>query len=259
MQRLPIFRFTSTQLKIAEINKTISATQASRSFVRITTTSIAALQTSKILMPVSLRYDIQCRHTSYFQRLKNLIRTPEFDASVLKYAAVQMYVTIVDYVEYDAIFKNCKMPDHFISWFFVTILHIWMILVRLQREKDIGRAIRQQLSKHMWLDFEKRLSLLGVVSRSKRDEQTEFLSAVFNAAVLSFDGGLLGDDKQLASALWQFIFSQDPDFPPEGLERMVAYVRCQVQYMDNVNRYNFLTRGEYKWIPFSMVKCQNLL
>ena len=58
-------------------------------------------------------------------------------------------------------------------------------------------------------------------------DQVNDLSEHFQAALLTYDEGILRDDKVLASALWRRFFSKQC-YEAEQIERMVQYVRKQV-------------------------------
>ena len=54
------------------------------------------------------------------------------------------------------------MPDTFYSWFLVTELHVWMLLVRFMSEGTNGEEVRNLLVKTMWNDVNKRSKQLDV-------------------------------------------------------------------------------------------------
>lgn len=58
-------------------------------------------------------------------------------------------------------------------------------------------------------------------------DQLSDVSEQFQAALLTYDEGLLRDDKVLASALWRRFFSKEC-YDAIQLEHMVCYVRKQV-------------------------------
>lgn len=55
------------------------------------------------------------------------------------------------------------MPDTFQSWFLVTQLHVWILMVRLMGEGDDGRFMRNAVVEAMWQDVEYRSKQLGVI------------------------------------------------------------------------------------------------
>nr|CAD7587624.1 unnamed protein product [Timema genevievae] len=135
-----------------------------------------------------------------------------------------------------------KLSDTFFSWFLVTELHVWMTLVRVMAEGKDGRFTRNVVVEAMWSDTATRAKKLGVgssyddaskpsplrpVNPAGVKEQIHDLSQQFNAALLSYDEGLLGDDRVLAGAIWRRFFQREVD-SPQGIERLVSYIRQQV-------------------------------
>lgn len=54
------------------------------------------------------------------------------------------------------------MADTFFSWFLVTELHVWMIMVRYMAEGNAGRLVRNNAASTMWEDTTARVQNLGV-------------------------------------------------------------------------------------------------
>lgn len=54
------------------------------------------------------------------------------------------------------------MPDTFFSWFLITELHVWMLMVRFMAEGKYGKIARNILVEAMWDDIEIRTKKLGV-------------------------------------------------------------------------------------------------
>jgi cytochrome b pre-mRNA-processing protein 3 len=55
-----------------------------------------------------------------------------------------------------------QMPDTFHSWFLVTELHVWMLMVRTMAEGEEGRFIRNNIVEAMWQDISTRAKKLQV-------------------------------------------------------------------------------------------------
>lgn len=54
------------------------------------------------------------------------------------------------------------MADTFFSWFLITELHIWMLMVRFMAEGKYGKIARNALVEALWDDVEVRSKKLGV-------------------------------------------------------------------------------------------------
>lgn len=55
-----------------------------------------------------------------------------------------------------------NMADTFFSWFLVTELHVWMIIIRYMAEGDAGKLIRNSIVSTLWQDTNARAENLGV-------------------------------------------------------------------------------------------------
>lgn len=142
-----------------------------------------------------------------------------------------MYQSVADTINYKEFFHRFNLPNTFNSWFLVTELHVWMLLTRAMAEGsesgEDGRFIRNCIVEAMWADVNIRAKKLGAHNPSGVRNQIQILSQQFQAALISYDEGLMFDDKSLAGALWRRFFGMDCD-DYENLEAMVKYVRKQV-------------------------------
>nr|CAD7400713.1 unnamed protein product [Timema poppensis] len=77
------------------------------------------------------------------------------------------------------------------------------------------------------LRFESQSGGMRPVNPAGVKEQIHDLGQQFNAALVSYDEGLLGDDMVLAGAIWRRFFQREVD-SPQGIERLVSYIRQQV-------------------------------
>lgn len=55
-----------------------------------------------------------------------------------------------------------NMADTFFSWFLVTELHLWMIMVRYMAEGNAGKLVRNNAVATLWEDTTARVQNLGV-------------------------------------------------------------------------------------------------
>ncbi len=58
-----------------------------------------------------------------------------------------MFAICAEYPELNEFIEKMKLPDTFQTWFSVTTLHIWLCLVRLRREGQEGRIVKQAFIK----------------------------------------------------------------------------------------------------------------
>ena len=79
-----------------------------------------------------------------------------------------------------------------------------MLSARLMEEGDHGRTVRNSMIKAMWEDSDVRSKKLEGAVASARKRQINILNETFQAAIISYDEGLLGNDKILAGMFRSF-------------------------------------------------------
>lgn len=73
-----------------------------------------------------------------------------------------LYESIADNLNYHDIIHQLDLPDTFYSWFVITELYIWMLMVRYMAEGDDGRHVRNKIVEALWTDVQHRSKKLGV-------------------------------------------------------------------------------------------------
>ncbi|KAF6285065.1 ubiquinol-cytochrome c reductase complex assembly factor 1 [Rhinolophus ferrumequinum] len=152
---------------------------------------------------------------------------------------------------------RCEMPDTFNSWFLITLLHVWMCLVRMKQEGRSGKYMCRVIVHFMWEDVEQRGRVMGVNPYILKKNMM-VMTNNFYAAILGYDEGILSDDHGLAAALWRTFFNQKCE-DPRQLELLVEYVRKQIQYLDSMNGEDLLLTGEVSWRPLVEKNPQSIL
>ncbi|KAF3690398.1 Ubiquinol-cytochrome-c reductase complex assembly factor 1 [Channa argus] len=194
---------------------------------------------------------------SVFLRNANTIKTETFTATKIKIAALRMYTSCVERVNYDEFFEKCSLPDTLNSWFLVAQLHVWMCLVRMRQEGRAGKYMCRYIVHSMWEDVEQRSKIMGI-DANHRKEAMKMMTETFYAAIFGYDEGILSDDSVLAAALWRNLFNRQCE-DPRQLELMVEYVRKQMQYIDALDGEDLLLTGEVKWRPLVEENAQSIL
>jgi cytochrome b pre-mRNA-processing protein 3 len=59
-----------------------------------------------------------------------------------------------------------QMADTFYSWFLITELHVWMLMVRTMAEGEEGRFVRNNMVEAMWQDISTRAKKLEVCTQN---------------------------------------------------------------------------------------------
>ncbi|KAK7065296.1 Ubiquinol-cytochrome-c reductase complex assembly factor 1 [Halocaridina rubra] len=181
-----------------------------------------------------------------FKRLVKKMGWLEHSKSKLRRSGYILY-TNVEKIDIMNFFEVCELPDTFFSWFLVIELHVWMMMVRLMAEGEEGRFTRNSLVEAMWEDVQMRAKKLEC-SASACNEQIQEIVGSFQTALFTYDEGLLGDDKALASALWRRLFSRNCS-DPERIECCVHYVRMQIANLDSLPRKDFMLDCKLEWLP----------
>ncbi|XP_055626311.1 ubiquinol-cytochrome-c reductase complex assembly factor 1 [Toxorhynchites rutilus septentrionalis] len=188
----------------------------------------------------------------FLKRFINKMGWLDNTRSRLRVSGCLLYESVVDNINYTEFFLHFKMPDTYNTWFLITELHVWMLMVRAMAEgaekAAAGRFLRNCIVETMWNDVTTRAKKLSAHNPSVVRPQVQMLSEQFQAALLSYDEGISFDDKALAAALWRRFFCCKCD-DYEKLELLVQYVRKQMAMLDATSRYDFAIKPKVKWLP----------
>ncbi|KAK3832424.1 MAG: ubiquinol-cytochrome C chaperone-domain-containing protein [Linnemannia gamsii] len=133
---------------------------------------------------------------------------------------------------------TCGLPDNFQTWFSITHLHVWLLMVRIRAE-DHGKVFQQQLVNHFFHDIEDRMRYNHKISSGRiiSTYMHDFL-AQFHGGVLAYDEGMCKDDPIMAAALWRNLFTSSGN--PAQIAILVDYVRKELQHLDTMSSDDFL-------------------
>lgn len=184
---------------------------------------------------------------SWLKKLQYKIGLGEFGSHALRRATIFHYEACTDKLEPTKFFEHLKLPDTLFSFFLVVQLHVWMCQARSMKEGPEGRTLRNEVLERMWQDFDTRLSKIEVYSQSKRKEILNDLLFHHQSAILSYDEGILTDDKTLANALWRTMFSKSESTDPVVIEMAVKYVRTQMNHLRLIGPKDWCLNGSFHW------------
>ncbi|XP_016990294.1 ubiquinol-cytochrome-c reductase complex assembly factor 1 [Drosophila rhopaloa] len=174
----------------------------------------------------------------------------------LKVTSHLLYESVADKINYVAFFRDFNLPNTFNSWFLVTELHVWLLLMRSMAEGsetgEDGRFLRNCIVEAMWGDVNTRAKKLGAHNPSRTRQQIETLSEQFQAALITYDEGIMSDDRVLACALWRRFFEMNCDDYAQ-IERLVKYVRQQAVMLDSLSRDQFIIKPKVAWLDLDKV------
>lgn len=151
----------------------------------------------------------------------------------LEHKSYGLYQKTIASIDYQEFFDTFKIPNSFNSWFLITELHVWLLMVRAMAEGADrgadGQFIRNSIVKGMWADINSRLNNLHYdgLRSSQANQGVSIFNLHFQTSVISYDEGILGDDKILANALWVQFFNCDCDDLAK-IDLLVKYVRKTV-------------------------------
>jgi len=198
--------------------------------------------------PKPIRNSYSTVEDGFFQKIKRIAGLGILSKTVARSSGFKLYESITKQIDYDEYFRTLNMPDTFFSWFLVTEVYVWMLMVRVMNEGEKGRLVRNAIVEAMWQDIDYRSKQLGETSSSLRRKQIQELADQFQACLFSYDEGLMSSDHVLAGALWRNLL-QNEDIEDLALtDKLVGYVRQQISLLDQVDQEILLLgTGNLSW------------
>lgn len=146
-------------------------------------------------------------------------------------------------------YEDLKLPRTFSQWFQITILHEWILFVRMRAMPfKYGKNYQQKLVDRTFSDIELRLfEEMNVTSGRIADQYLKDFNSQLRGAVFSYDEGFFTDDATLASAIWRNLFGGRKNVDIVHLEAMVRYVRSQLYVLSKLSDREFAT-GKFKFV-----------
>ncbi|KAJ1973259.1 Ubiquinol cytochrome-c reductase assembly protein Cbp3 [Dimargaris cristalligena] len=181
---------------------------------------------------------------------KPIIRLTEFVFGRYKpqYSAIpisaNIYTRCRDLDYKDFYIDTLGLPDTYQTWFSVTQLHAWMLIVRIRNE-DNAKNLHQEFINHMFHDAETRMRRMGIHTDRLVNATLKELVAMFHGSMFAFDEALVRGDAVMAAALWRNLFKTN-HVRGQELAYMVQYIRSQLAMLDTLSSYD-LHRGYFKF------------
>ena len=120
------------------------------------------------------------------------------------------------------------------------------------RAKAIGDLAERLDPEYLWM-----ILFLSSQPFSLRSKYIAEISEQFQASLFVYDEGIVGNDIQLANALWRRFFlsmrdvdegSEEGKLPdPEKLELLVRYVRRTASYLDSKDAMEIIVKQQISW------------
>ncbi|PZC86687.1 hypothetical protein B5X24_HaOG206249 [Helicoverpa armigera] len=197
---------------------------------------------------------------SYVKKFMNAIGWMDQSRTRLKLTGYFLYEGIPENVSYADWFESLELPDTFVSWFTITELHVWLLMVRYMAEdivlptgdkkkyiKGDGHFIRNCIIEALWADVANKIKLLEGANPAIARKQVSELSEQFQAALVAYDEGL-SDDKVLAAAIWRRFYSLSDDVKAEHIERLVKFIRHQISQLDKIPSEELKSKPNITWL-----------
>ncbi|CCE83944.1 Piso0_004541 [Millerozyma farinosa CBS 7064] len=152
-------------------------------------------------------------------------------------------------------YETLKLPMSFSQHFQITLLHYWILSVRMRAMPfKYGRNFQQKLVDRIFRDMELRMAdELNIKSNRIIENHLKDFHTQMLGAVLSYDEGLMTDDITLATALWRNVFNGNPDADMRHIEALVGYVRGQLYVL------NKMTDREFGFGKFTFVSPEEVV
>lgn len=187
--------------------------------------------------------------SGWLEGVKSYFRWPNrrFQRLDLIKSGENLYILCAEFPEFSEFVRVLRMPDSYQTWLSITILHTWLCMVRIKREADDGKYVRDIFFKTLFDDVERRAKSFSLTDKER---DLDIVNKQLYGSLFAYDEALLsGDDRVLAAALWRDFFHQRQDLQPQELELMVAYTRKQLAYLDEQTPEDIFAVGVVKFLP----------
>ncbi|XP_045765499.1 ubiquinol-cytochrome-c reductase complex assembly factor 1 [Maniola jurtina] len=211
--------------------------------------------------PISIRE--QCTVTikdNYIKKFMKAVGWMDQERTRLKLTGYFLYECVPDRVAYNEWFEKLELPDTFASWFMVTELHVWLLLVRYMAEdvtsigtekkkyvKGDGHFVRNCIIEALWADVANRIKLLEGANPAIARKQVSELSEQFQASLVGYDEGL-NDDKVLAAAVWRRFYTLAEDVKADHVLKIVHFIRHQLSVLDKIPSEDLRWKPQIDWL-----------
>jgi hypothetical protein len=111
--------------------------------------------------------------------------------TLLDKAASQLYYDCADKYPYLVLCKSFGLEDYMSTWFKLTLIHVWMLLLRIHVSLDAAayNRIKEGILSTLWLDVDKRLEILGTQLNQKLNTTSDMrtMNGLYVQSLLEYD------------------------------------------------------------------------
>lgn len=197
---------------------------------------------------------------SYIKKFMKAVGWLDQERTRLKLTGYFLYECVPDSVSYEEWFEHLELPDTFASWFIITELHVWLLLVRYMAE-DVtsttsekknyvngnGHFVRNCIIEALWADVANRIKFLEGANPAIARKQVTELSEQFQASLVAYDEGLY-EDKILAAAVWRRFYSLSEEVKAEHVVKIIHFIRHQLFELDKIPSEKLRWKPEINWL-----------
>nr|XP_002130025.1 ubiquinol-cytochrome-c reductase complex assembly factor 1 [Ciona intestinalis] len=195
---------------------------------------------------------------SYLEPMKQfaykfgLVLPERYENEQLQSAAFELLNGVYMKVPHAKIREFSGLENSFNMWMHVVYLHLWCLFVRLRQEGRDGEILMSAMTRMLWFDVTERLKKIEEESNQSltiQKRMKEYYNLLY-ASFSLFDEGILGSDAQLASSLWNLVYSNNPnDIEAWHLESLLHYVRFTISCIDEISFNTIVTKpSELSWL-----------
>lgn len=147
-------------------------------------------------------------------------------------------------------YQTLNLPKTFSQWFQISLLHYWILSVRMRALPfKYGKNYQQKLIDRLFKDMELRMAEeLGINSNRVIEGYLKDYHTQLLGSVLSYDEGFMTDDITFSAALWRNVFNGDPNVDIRHVEALVGYVRSNLYVLNKMSDREF-GFGKFSFVP----------
>ncbi len=141
-----------------------------------------------------------------------------------------LYVTLVAQARRPDFYVHCGVPDTADGRFDMILLHAFLVLRRLKRDRQRTAELGQALFDVMFADMDRNLREMGVGDLGV-GRRVKAMAAAFYGRIAAYEAGLADDDATLAAALGRNLYRKSEPSPAQ-VASIAGYLRREAAALD---------------------------
>lgn len=137
--------------------------------------------------------------------------------------AKSVYAVLLEHIRKPDFYASCAIPDTFDGRFDLMLLHVFLVMDRINGEKEtVATAFNQALFDVVFADMDQTLREMGIGDMGIPKHMRRMMKA-FNGRMHAYDAAMR--DGSLELVLRRNLYGTLPDVPPKALEKMASYMQ----------------------------------